>query len=192
MAINHSGYSPSIPLTKSIIGPPLKETLNKVLGEIPEEKIDSIISSFKIFYDSEGYKKSVIYEGMDELLKALKKSSTSLYLATNKRLAPTEKIIEYFGWQDLFTKVYAIDKQKYCPFMNKAEMIGSLLKQECIQSAESLYIGDRLEDVAAAEKNNLSTILVNWGYEDFSALEMRGLRVAESPIQLQTMILNHP
>lgn len=191
-AINEAGFEPSGPLTKSLIGPPLKDTLGKILNGVSNEQLDSIVNTFKIFYDSEGYKKSIAYEGIDDFLKNLKAASITLYLATNKRLVPTQKIIQYFGWQNIFAQVYAIDKYGDSPFANKAEMIGSLLRNESIRISDSLYIGDRIEDKVAAEKNNLSTILVGWGYEDFGAFQTMSLRPAESPSQLQAMILNHP
>jgi phosphoglycolate phosphatase len=192
IAINKSGLSTAIPLTSCLIGPPLKDTLRGLLGEQENVDLDSLVSEFKAFYDTEGFKESIIYPGVQDLLNQLNQSNVSLYLATNKRLDPTLKIVEYFGWASLFDGIYAIDKSKGAPFSNKASMIHALAQIESIEPEYALYVGDRFEDYEASVANGIDAIIVDWGYGDIKNNEiLTYIKKASSPRELLGMILGN-
>jgi len=167
------GINPLLPLTQSLIGPPLKETIQSLIGNDSAYDIEDLVTEFKSYYDEEGYKATRVYDGISELLKGLVESNCALYLATNKRFLPTQKIINHLGWANYFKHVYAIDKYSDKPFSDKTAMIACLLEEQKIHQNASIYVGDRREDWEAATANSLPTILVNWGYGDFEDLEIR-------------------
>ena len=70
-------------LNKSIIGPPLKETLKNLVQKKDTVKIDKIIENFIELYDSDYCYKTKLYEGVQETLKTLEKKK-NLMLITNK------------------------------------------------------------------------------------------------------------
>lgn len=166
-AIKKSGLLSALPLDSSLVGPPLKDVLQKLVGVRSDIDLDAVASDFKAYYDTEGFMMSVAYPGVHEMLRQLKKANISLYLATNKRAVPTLKIVDYFDWTSLFNEIYAIDKFTDSPFSNKAAMIKTLIQVECIEKAHAIYVGDRIEDLEASLDNGICTILVNWGYGDF-------------------------
>jgi len=166
-AIKKSGLLPVLPLDSSLVGPPLKEAIQKLVGSRADIDIDALISAFKTYYDNEGFKASAPYPGVPEMLCQLKKLNIEIYLATNKRIVPTLKIIDYLDLTSLFNGIYAIDKFAESPFPNKAAMIRALIKAECIEKAYAIYVGDRIEDLEASFDNGIGAILVNWGYGDF-------------------------
>jgi phosphoglycolate phosphatase len=189
MVMKKSKLLPAIPLDSCLVGPPLKEILLKLVGDQANVDIDILVSNFKEYYDSEGFKASIPYPGVDELLNQLT-CNASLYLATNKRLEPTLKIIDYFGWASLFDNVYAIDKFKDTPFSNKASMIHVLIQAESIKKEHAIYIGDRIEDFEASKINGIDTILVTWGYGQFKdKTSINGFQCADSPKELYEMIM---
>lgn len=167
VAVKLAGYNLRIPLDNSLIGPPLMSALQKLTGEGDESKLQIIATEFKLYYDSEGYKKSFPYAGVSDLLQSIKESKYRLILATNKRIRPTLSILKYFGWAQLFDFVYAIDKDPRGVYSNKSEMLMRLIEEESIERGGSLYVGDRLEDQLAAQQNGLSSITVGWGYGDY-------------------------
>ena len=116
ISIKKYGLLPAFPLESHLVGPPLKDTLRKLVGNQADIDLNLLVSEFKAYYDTSGFKESIIYPGIQDLLFQLYKANISLYLATNKRLDPTLKIINYFGWQSLFAEVYAIDKFADKPF----------------------------------------------------------------------------
>ena len=190
VAIKKSGLFPALPLDSSLIGPPLTDTLRKLVGDQLNVDLDVLVSDFKAYYDTVGFKESRTYPGVQDMLNQLKKINLSLYLATNKRLEPTLKIIDYFGWTPLFDGVYAIDKFDTAPFSNKATMIGALIAAESIEKAHAIYVGDRIEDHEASAANGIDTVLVNWGYSNFQNNPATDkVKYVDSPNELYRMIV---
>ena len=187
--LNKAGVIPVQPLTNSLIGPPLKETLLRLVGEEVDVNVDSLIANFKNFYDQEGFKKSRPYPGIEKVLRVLSESGLVLYLATNKRLVPTQKIINYFGWKHFFDEIYTIDKFVKFPFKTKTLMIQKLIKEKLIDPANAIYVGDREEDQLASISNNMPSILVAWGYGDFQKEDSGGMTQPSTPEELLSIIM---
>src|SRR6476619_3555073 len=59
---------------RPFIGPPVPIILAKVNGENNRDKIDEFVKLFKCSYDTEDFKLSVLYEGMQEVLENIYKS----------------------------------------------------------------------------------------------------------------------
>lgn len=157
------GIAPRIPLTSEVIGPPLMQTLTKLSGVEDAEMLSDLAQRFKYHYDTEGYKQTLVYAGVEQFLKAQQAAGFELYIATNKRHVPTVKIIQHLGWADYFSGVFALDY--YTPALaNKGQMLSHILSDLNIAPKDALYIGDRYEDGIAAEQNGLPFALVSWGY----------------------------
>ena len=170
-AFNEEGIKPTRPLTPDIIGPPLTVAIASVLGEKSLAKLPILTEAFKRHYDEIGYRKTRIYEGVPEMLKELRETGFSLYIATNKRIHPTRKIIDFIGWTDLFEGLYSLDY--FEPVLqNKGEMLHYLLKELQKTSLQKIYVGDRAEDGIAANKNGYRFLWASWGY---SVSEFEGI-----------------
>lgn len=163
-ALNECGLEAKIPVTRELIGPPLIDTLAKIIAIKDPMILNVVANKFKLHYDAVSYRDGVAYPGIDNLLKGLYSQGYLLYVATNKRLRPTKKIIKHLSWDVLFTAIYSIDSNSERPFRNKDEMISALLANELIDVNSAIYIGDRIEDYEAAKNNGLRCILVDWGY----------------------------
>lgn len=162
-ALEEVGFESVVPLIKELIGPPLLETLGVICGTSDSEKISTAAAKFKEIYDAEGYRNSLPYDGVDELLRWLKAEGYGICLVTNKRQVPTEKILEYFDWRQHFSHVYTIDSAAL-PFKNKTEAIAKLLHESGVDPVQAIYVGDRHEDYEAATNNHVKCLLVQWGY----------------------------
>ena len=166
MVLEEAGVTARVPLSSSLIGPPLQETLSALTGIEDPHVIRTYVESFKRFYDGGGYRQTQVYPGIDELLTELHASGFALHLATNKRHAPTRLILEHFGWSSLFRSVYALDM--YAPRLpDKGALLKRLLEERALSAADALYIGDKTEDGQAAKQNGLEFFGVKWGYGDF-------------------------
>ena len=164
LSLNQHDISPIIPLTYKVIGPPLEVTLKKLTGITDPSIIKSLINCFRDVYDAEGYKVSVPYEGVDQMLLQLGSSGASIHLATNKRITPTIKILEHFSWHSLFETVYAIYVGDVS-FKSKTHMLAALLRDKALDPANTIYVGDINADYQAADKNGMQFIFAEWGYE---------------------------
>lgn len=189
LTIQKFGIVPSENISQGLIGPPLSETLKKILGNNSNVNTEDLSAYFKALYDFDGYKESIPYSGIDDLLRNLVCEGVDLYIATNKRIFPAEKIIDLFGWRNFFKGVYGIDKFEGSLFEDKASMIHCLLNDYSLDIGRSVYIGDRYEDFNASSANGLSSILVNWGYSDIKLKNLKEVQVASNPKMLFSMIL---
>jgi phosphoglycolate phosphatase len=184
-----SGREPVVPLTASLIGPPLRDTISMLMGDNVD--LDRLVLEFKKYYDNDAYKASHVYEGIDQMLQTLHQRGFSLFLATNKRFDPTMKIVQHFGWDKLFKSIYALDKFPDFHLGTKANMLSHLQNEHQINPDKSLYIGDRYEDYLAAKANLISTILVSWGYGDFEdKAEISKIKMVASSDELLKAILS--
>ncbi|HSI45746.1 MAG TPA: HAD hydrolase-like protein [Methylophilus sp.] len=151
------------PLSNDVIGPPLIESLKLLSGQDDDGLLQSLAKVFKEHYDSSGYLKSVVFDGVAEMLQQLHQAGYKLYIATNKRLFPTEKIVRHLQWDQFFQGVYALDY--FQPALGcKADMVGRIVQDLELPIDECLYIGDRLEDGEAADAHQMDFMLVTWGY----------------------------
>ena len=180
-------YTPIRPLNSDLIGPPLKQTLQLISGESDPEKLALLVKVFKSSYDNHAYALSTSYDGIGEMLQHLSRDKKSLYIATNKRLIPTQKIVQHFVWEKYFQSVYAIDKVEP-PFSSKAQMIQVMLSDLGLNSKNCIYVGDRCEDGEAATDNDMPFIYVDWGYGP-DVTEIKSHHSVESPNELP--ILTH-
>jgi phosphoglycolate phosphatase len=183
------GLTPTFPLDVNLVGPPLTQTLQQLVGDKVEVRIELLVADFKNYYDTEGFKASKLYPGIHKLLGKLHQLGIRMYIATNKRLEPTLSIIKHFNLESIFEEVYAIDRYVDSPFKDKASMIGSLIQKKSINKKNTIYIGDRFEDLEASLANNIEVILVKWGYGNLKIEILNNARYANSAEELLRMIV---
>ena len=149
-------------LNKSIIGPPLKETLKNLVQKKDTVKIDKIIENFIELYDSDYCYKTKLYKGVQETLKILKKKK-NLILITNKRIVPTEKMLKNSKIIELFDNYFSVDPNDQSK-KDKTTLISKTIKDYKINHKNTAYIGDTMGDFIASKKNNIKFIFAGWGY----------------------------
>ena len=189
-ALDELGIKSLVPITEQLVGPPLAEMLSTICGANSRALIRQAHIKFKEIYDKEGFQGSVIFTGVDALIRQLVEEGYHLSLATNKRRIPTEKILALFDWKNYFNHVYTIDSGSI-PFQNKSQMIATLLKNEAIDCCQAVYIGDRYEDSVAANQNNIKFLMVQWGYESKTLLESHTNKIntaAELKIEISKLM----
>ncbi|MGP1718354.1 MAG: HAD family hydrolase [Methylophilus sp.] len=176
-----------MPLTSDVIGPPLIESLKMLSGRDDDALLQALATAFKQHYDSTGYLKSVVFEGVSDLLQQLHDAGYQLYIATNKRLFPTEKIIHHLQWDVFFSGVFALDY--FQPALRcKADMVGRIVQDLALPIDECLYIGDRLEDGEAADAHQMDFVLVTWGYAADASLKKPHWQSCTAVNDLPTLI----
>jgi phosphoglycolate phosphatase len=162
-AFDQVGIEPIKPLTYELIGPPLNELFINLLNEEYKEKLPKLLEEFKRNYDESGYKGTIIYESVTEMLDVLRQMNLKLYIATNKRILPTLKILNHLKWEDRFEGVYALDY--FYPIMkNKTELLLHLYKNLPNITNGAVYVGDRPEDAEAAKGAGFPFLWAVWGY----------------------------
>jgi phosphoglycolate phosphatase len=154
-----------------LIGPPLRDTASEILGPNHQSQLDEFVKLFIKMHDEHAIKNTQPYPGVIKTLKKLSSKGILMAVATNKRYAPTIKLINHFDWQNYFTSIECSDSQNQV--RNKDEMIKEILKNNNFKKA--LFVGDTVNDGLSANLNQLSFILASYGYgvnQDWSKINV--------------------
>jgi phosphoglycolate phosphatase len=180
------------PFTQEIIGPPLMPTLKSLSGSDDASLLDGLAQAFKDEYDGHAYRAATVFNGIASFLKRLHENGVQMYIATNKRILPTSKIMQHLQWQQYFTGVYALDYFTP-PVASKKDMVTQILSKHALALPETLFVGDRIEDGLAAEGNGLDFAMVTWGYLDDSQGDIAAHWLSfSSPTALADYVLGTP
>lgn len=146
---------------KILIGPPLRDTASEILGPDHQESLDKFVQLFIMMHDEQVIQHTQPYPDVIQVLEQLHTKNIPMALATNKRLAPTQKLLDHFGWNDYFLSVECSDSQP--EMRNKDAMIQDIIKQDGSFS-QSYFVGDTVNDGLSANKNKLRFIKADYGY----------------------------
>ncbi len=163
VALQHTGLKAAVPLTHSLIGPPLLTTVGTLLGTDDEPTRQRFAAAFREQYDLAGYRHTVAYDSVPALLEGLHEAGIHLYIVTNKRIAPTRRILAHLRWEHWFRGVYALDALEP-PAPNKKSLVREVLQRESLRPADTWMVGDSAEDQSSAEGNALRFFAACWGY----------------------------
>lgn len=159
--------TPCRAIDPSLIGPPLRPTLEALSGQRDPVLLDALSTSFREIYDGQTCLSTPAYPGWHEVLQALREQGLVLSIATNKRLRPTLQILDALGWTKHFSAIYANDSHPGC-YTDKSGMLGALMSALGILPTAAIYIGDTEQDGHAATANGMEFWPVTWGYGDFA------------------------
>ena len=144
-----------------LIGPPLRDTASEILGPDQQGSLDEFVQLFIAMHDEQVIEHTQPYPDVIEVLKQLHNKNIPMAVATNKRLAPTQKLLDHFGWNDYFSSIQCSDSQP--EMRNKDAMIQDIINQN--QSFHgSYFIGDTVNDGLSANLNQLPFIKASYGY----------------------------
>ena len=152
-----------LPIKELKIGSPLEDMLQSVSSELSMLKISEIILSFRAFYKNSGFSQTKYFDGIVPLLSALQQRSCRMFIATNKPLLITKKILHTFGYDFVGDNIMAIDSL-IGKKLTKSEMLNELVIKYKLIKNNCIFIGDSPSDIDAAKLVGLSSVAVGYGY----------------------------
>lgn len=187
-ALDTVGVQSAVPIEPAIIGPPLRQTLRMLAGREDPPLIEALAAAFRSAYDETGYRTTEVYDGVPEMLGSLASAGIALHIVTNKRIAPTRRILSHLGWTDWFTGIYALDALTP-PAPHKLSLVATVLERERLVPASTWMVGDSSEDRRSAEGNALRFWAASWGYGEAGTAGGRSpeagtVGVLRAPIEL--------
>lgn len=145
------------------IGPTIDKVVYDLFDDASPELVEKVVERFRVNYDESGFPNTIPYPGVPEWLDALKSSGAKLYIVTNKRHAPTQKIVKKLGWDSLFDGVWSFDSMPGMRY-RKPDLLARLLSEMGISHSDSVMVGDTKGDIDAGSVNGMHTVGVTWGY----------------------------
>ncbi len=154
------------------IGPPLTESFMKYYG-FSSEKAEKAVECYREYFREKGIFENEVYEGVTELLAALKAEGKVIILATSKPEEFAVKILEHFDLIGYFDHICGATMDG--KISKKGDVIAYALKKaEITDKTAALMVGDRAQDIIGAKANGLDSMGVLFGYGDREELETAG------------------
>lgn len=144
------------------IGPPLVESFQEFYSLSKEEAIAGV-EYYRDYFTKAGMFENAVYPGVKEMLAQLKAQGKTLIIATSKPTVFSEQIIEHFGLTQYFE--YIVGSNLDGSRIHKDEIIAYILAEfSGFERNNIVMVGDRKHDIIGAQKNNIASVAVKYGY----------------------------
>lgn len=163
-ALKHYGIDEDYQNLLRFIGPPLVDSFMEYYG-FDQEKAQEAIVYYREYFSDKGLYENEVYNGMENLLAALKDKGYILAVATSKPEEFAKKILDHFHLSHYFTEICGatMDSSR----SKKGDVIAYALNQLKISNPNTaIMVGDRQHDIVGAHQNQLKAIGVLYGYGD--------------------------
>ena len=172
------------------IGPPLIDTFRN-LCHFTEEESAQGVEIYRDYYDTYGKFKNKLYDGMKDVLTALRNQGTKLAVCTSKYEKFAEEIVELLGVSDYFDAVCGStldgsrkDKKDLIPYAVKT--LGGDFDTE---RENTVMLGDTYFDARGARMCNVDFIGVKYGYGSLEQMKAEGAEIfAETPADILPLL----
>ena len=168
---------------KVLIGPPLRQTVAEILGDPEHPLIDEFVSAFIQMHDDDVLNHTTPYPSAHETLKHLYNQGQKMAIATNKRLAPTIKILEHLHWEQFFTSVECSDSEAV--MRDKPQMIEGIIQKDN-DFKGAYFVGDTVGDGLSANISHVPFIKASYGYGQ--AQDWSGVTVFQTVNSLDELV----
>ena len=150
----------------------LMEKSLKAAGDTDASRIEEGMEIYGRIFDQNCTYHVTPYEGIPEMLKALKDKGIHLAVLSNKPDRQTVKVVKAIFGEELFD--YAQGQKEGIRSKPEPDGVWYLMEQMHVSKEECLYIGDSEVDAATGRNAGLKTIGVLWGFRDRKTLETAG------------------
>ena len=147
------------------IGPPIFDSFDKIFhGD--KQKVQSAVKLYREYFGERGWKENRVYDGVKEMLQALKDMGKVMAVATSKPEHFSRRITEYFDLDRYFVFVAgaSMDESR----AHKDQVIEYAIANTGMNKADTIMIGDRNHDILGAKKCGLKSMGVLYGYGDLA------------------------
>jgi phosphoglycolate phosphatase len=152
---------PTAEVLRLAIGPPFDTGLVDI--GVPAEHVPAVIAAYRDVYEVSGLFDTGLYDGVPEMLAALRASGVTLAVATSKPQPTAERVLDHLGLAAHFTVVAGATYDG--TRRTKADVIGHALERLGIEAGPAVVmVGDRHHDIEGAAAHGIDTIAVAWGY----------------------------
>ncbi len=154
------------------IGPPLFDGFKHTYN-VSDDEANWLIAKYRERYRVKGCAESIVYEGVPEMLKALKEKGKKIAIASSKPKQFVDEISKHLGIYDYYDYVSAESFDK--THSSKEDLINNVLKYFQYPPKEKcLMIGDRFYDIDGAKATNLESAGALFGLGEAEELTKAG------------------
>jgi phosphoglycolate phosphatase len=184
-ALERLGYPPpDEPFLRSVIGPPLRDSFIKLIGETHAK---AAVRHYRERYLEIGLYENEVFAGIPELLGTLQHAGCRLFVATSKLIDSATIILEHFGLAGYFEGVSGASPDGRIE--RKADVIAEVLPRLGADRASAVMVGDTAYDVLGARSHGMPCIAVAYGFGELHELHAATpLSIANDVPELQRLL----
>lgn len=172
---------------RSYLGNGAKVLIEKSLpSESRKEAAEKVLNIFRSFYLPHAMDTTSPYQGVPDLLRALKKRGYKTAIVSNKPDTAVQELYQTFFASLIDVAIGELPeiRRKPCP-----DMLLKAMSQLGSTSEECIYVGDSEVDYQTACNIGLPCVSVSWGFRNRSYLESIGASpIIDSPDELLSLI----
>jgi len=157
-----------------------------VPGGSDQPDFEDCLASYKEYYSKNLRNKTRPYEGITELLNALKKKGIRIAVLSNKPDAAVKTLVrEVFG-PEISAAAGESERNRRKP---SPDGVYEILQELDVPAGHAIYVGDSDVDVMTAHNAGLRAVGVTWGFRDRGVLEEAGADfIIDRPAELDRLI----
>ena len=156
------------------IGPPLIDSFMRYYGFDHDMAVKGV-EYYREYFAPKGIYENRPYDGIPEMMQALKDEGKKLYLATSKPEPYATEIVRHFGLLGFLDGLYGSTMTE--ERTKKDEVIAYALEKTGIDKSEVIMVGDRNHDIIGAKVNGVFSVGVLFGYGSREELTEAGADV---------------
>ena len=149
---------------KSIIGLSLIRGIQTLYPQATAEQHLAIQQSYADYYihasTLPNQPHSQFFEGIEAMLKQLRVQQKLLAVATGKKRAGLDRVMDYSQSRHYFVSSRCADESGSKP---NPQMLRDILQETGYQVADAVFVGDSIHDIRMANQLNMTSIAVNYG-----------------------------
>lgn len=191
--VNHALAMAGLPTrtvdyVRSIVGNGIFTTLRLCAPDgISEEKLAELHKYFAPYYEEHRIDNTRPYDGVTELLRALRQHGIKTAVVSNKSDISVKPLAEQY-FPGLFDMALGLSEgraKKPAP-----DMVDIIIGELGVDKKHTVYIGDSEVDIMTAQNAEIDCISVTWGFRERQRLESLGAKtIADSCEEVLSLIL---
>lgn len=168
---------------RAFVGNGIAMLIKRAIGK-DTPLFDSVLAEFKQYYAAHCKDETKPYEGIIQLLQALKARGVKTAVVSNKADFAVKILAqEYFS--DLLLAAVGEDEEHGIRKKPAPDSLLQVLRQLGADKAQTVYVGDSEVDIQTAKNAGVACISVTWGFKDKEfLLENGGEILVDSPLEI--------
>ena len=170
------------------IGPPLIDAFFEY-ANMDYTTSKKAVEKYRERYRDIGIFENRVYDGIEDMLKALKQNGKVIILATAKPYPFAVRILDHFKLSKYFDFVFGAEFSG--ELIHKNQIITHALKNANVTDKNlAVMVGDRAQDILGAKENDIESIGVKYGFAEENELEESGANyIVNTPGDVANLIL---
>lgn len=173
---------------KKFIGPPLQDAWVEEYGVSRETAVEMLLK-FREFYNVYGWWDNKPYDGVREMLSALRSVGRTLIVATSKPEHIAKRVLRFFELDSYFDFIGGASTDLRRD--TKEQVLSYALDSVgCTDRAEAILVGDRKYDAEGARLCGIDSLGVLWGHGSAEEIAACGFTLsASTPEQVVRLLI---